>query len=289
MNEQQLKNIIEAALLAAGQPLTIDQMLSLFEKDELPKREDVRAVIKQLQEDYVERALELTEVSSGFRLQVKEGFSRWVSRLWSERPSRYSRALLETLALVAYRQPITRGEIEDIRGVSVSSSIMKTLLEREWVRVVGHRDVPGKPAMYGSTKKFLDYFNLKNLDELPTLAELRDLSSIANELGLEIPGIEVEGQQQDSQEVAQVEEGQIEEDQVIQEEETLEKEGDAESSAETQREDSIDEASETIPVSTLEPTLETGTAHGRLSVIEKENADEEEEDIESEAQYATEG
>lgn len=273
MNEQQLKNIIEAALLAAGQPLTIDQMLSLFEKDEQPKREDVRAVIKQLQEDYVERALELTEVSSGFRLQVKEGFSRWVSRLWSERPSRYSRALLETLALVAYRQPITRGEIEDIRGVSVSSSIMKTLLEREWVRVVGHRDVPGKPAMYGSTKKFLDYFNLKNLDELPTLAELRDLSSIANELGLEIPGIEVEGQQQDSQEDAEVAG-----EQAISEE-TLAEEGDTETaSTEMQLEDATDE-----------PTLESRKAHGRLSVIEKENADEEEEDIESEAQYATEG
>lgn len=281
MNEQQLKNIIEAALLAAGRPLTIDQMLSLFEEKEQPKREMVRVSIKQLQEDYVERALELIEVSSGFRLQVKEGFSSWVSRLWSERPSRYSRALLETLALVAYRQPVTRGEIEDIRGVSVSTSIMKTLLEREWVRVVGHRDVPGKPAMYGSTKKFLDYFNLKNLDELPTLAELRDLGSIANELGLEIPGIQIEGQQQNAQieegqeQVAQIEEEQAEDEQIA-----LAEESDAEASTEIQSDES---------------TSDSRKVHGRLSVIEKEgevdggSVDEEEEDVESEAQYATEG
>jgi segregation and condensation protein B len=147
--------------------------------------------LKQLREDYQEKSLEIKEVSSGFRMQVKEDYSEWVTRLWAERPSKYSRALLETLALIAYRQPITRGDIEDIRGVSVSSSIMKTLQEREWVKVVGHRDVPGKPAMYATTKTFLDYFNLKTLDELPSLAEIRDIDSINAELDLGLPEVEM--------------------------------------------------------------------------------------------------
>ena len=189
MDENKLKHIIEGALFAAGKTLSINQMLELFGEEEQPAREQVRAVLKELADDYAERALELKEVASGFRFQVRENLSEWVSRLWAERPSRYSRALLETLALVAYRQPITRGEIEDIRGVSVSSSIMKTLQEREWVKVVGHRDVPGKPAMYGTTKTFLDYFNLKSLDQLPTLAEIRDIDSINAELNLNIPGV----------------------------------------------------------------------------------------------------
>ena len=188
MNEQQLKLILEGALLAAGRPLTLDDLLGLFEDDERPERDAVRAALAALQEDYAERSFVLKEVASGFRLQVKRELSPWLSRLWLERPSRYSRALLETLALVAYRQPITRGEIEDIRGVSVSSSIMKTLQERDWIRVVGHRDVPGKPAMYGTSKPFLDYFDLKSLDELPTLAELRDIDSINAELDLRDPG-----------------------------------------------------------------------------------------------------
>lgn len=188
MNEQQLKMILEGALLAAGRALTLDDLLGLFEDDERPERDAVRAALTALQEDYAERSFVLKEVASGFRLQVKRELSPWISRLWLERPSRYSRALLETLALVAYRQPITRGEIEDIRGVSVSSSIMKTLQERDWIRVVGHRDVPGKPAMYGTSKPFLDYFDLKSLDELPTLAELRDIDSINAELDLREPG-----------------------------------------------------------------------------------------------------
>ena len=257
MNEQKLKNIIEAALLAAGQPLSIDQMLSLFIDQDQPKREDLRAVIKQLQEEYTDRAMEIMEVSSGFRLQVKEGFSSWVSRLWTERPSRYSRALLETLALVAYRQPITRGEIENIRGVGVSSSIMKTLLEREWVRVVGHRDVPGKPAMYGSTKKFLDYFNLKTLDELPTLAELRDLDSISNELGLGVVGVMVDGQQEVAGEEGQ--DGQ-----------------------ETQADDVLAEHAQQAEEENMEEELKTEP--GRLTLVE--SADEEE--IESEVQCVAE-
>lgn len=189
MHEDKLKNIIESALLASGRPLSVDQLLGLFLNDEEITREQVRAVLKSLTDDYAERGTELIEVASGFRFQVREQYSEWVSRLWAERPVRYTRALLETLALIAYRQPITRGEIEDVRGVSVSTSIIKTLLEREWIRVVGHRDVPGKPAMYASTKAFLDYFKLKSLDELPTLAELRDIDSINAELDLDIPGV----------------------------------------------------------------------------------------------------
>ena len=191
MADTTLKSVIEAALLAAGQPLTIERLLGLFPEDEQPDRNDLCQAIDALQADYAGRGIELTEVASGFRIQVCQAMEPWVSRLWEEKPPKYSRALLETLALIAYRQPITRGEIEDIRGVAVSSSIMKTLQEREWVRVVGHRDVPGRPAMYGTTKAFLDYFNLKRLDDLPSLAELRDLDTINAELDLGPPGGEV--------------------------------------------------------------------------------------------------
>ena len=194
MNDDKLKQIIEAALFAADGPLTVDQLLSLFPEEEgRPERDAVGRALEALAEECASRGVELKEVSSGLRFQVRPELAPWVSRLWEERPARYSRALLETLALVAYRQPITRGEIEDIRGVSVSTNIIKTLQEREWVRVVGHRDVPGRPAMYGTTKGFLDYFNLKSLDELPTLAELRDIDSINAELDLPAPG-EVEAE-----------------------------------------------------------------------------------------------
>jgi segregation and condensation protein B len=186
-SEEKLKQIVEAALLAAGRPLSLDQLLALFEEREQPEKKALREVLTSLMDDYQGRGIEVVEVGSGFRIQVRAGLSSWVSRLWAERPPKYSRALLETLALIAYRQPITRGEIEDIRGVSVSSNIIKTLTEREWVRVVGHRDVPGKPALYATTKEFLDYFNLKSLNELPTLAEIRDLDSINRELELSDP------------------------------------------------------------------------------------------------------
>ncbi len=188
MNSQPLKNIIESALFAAGEPLSIDRLLGLFEEGERPEKAALREALQVLQGECEGRGIELREVASGYRYQVRSDMSRWVSRLWEERAPRYSRALLETLALVAYRQPITRAEIEDIRGVAVSSSIMKTLLERGWVRVVGHRDVPGKPAMYATTKEFLDYFNLQGLDDLPTLAELRDIDKINAELDLRMPG-----------------------------------------------------------------------------------------------------
>ncbi|HEB96916.1 MAG TPA: SMC-Scp complex subunit ScpB [Sedimenticola thiotaurini] len=185
-----LRQIVEAALLAAGTPLDLDRLQGLFDGEERPGRKALREAIAALQQDYEGRGMELVEVGSGFRIQVRADYAPWVSRLWQERPARYSRAMLETLALIAYRQPITRGEIEEIRGVSVSSSIMKTLMEREWVRVVGHRDVPGRPSLYATTREFLDYFGLKSLDQLPPLQEIRDLESINRELELEIPGLD---------------------------------------------------------------------------------------------------
>ena len=192
MNEPQLKNILEAVLMAAGHPMSLDQLqMTLFPEGDPPEKTELKESLAELERDYDGRALELVEVASGYRFQVRQSMEPWVSRLWEEKPARYSRALLETLALVAYRQPITRAEIEDVRGVSVSSSIIKTLQDREWIRVVGHRDVPGRPALFGTTREFLDYFGLKNLDELPTLAELRDIDSINAELDLGVPGMSV--------------------------------------------------------------------------------------------------
>lgn len=178
----QIQNIVEAALLAASHPLTVAQLAALFGEDEAPANEEIAAALAALGEDYAGRGIELVEVASGWRIQVRAAYAPWVSRLWEERPARYSRALLETLSLIAYRQPITRGEIEEVRGVAVGTNIIKTLLEREWIRVVGHRDVPGRPALYATTREFLDYFGLKGLDELPTLAAIRDLSEIEREL-----------------------------------------------------------------------------------------------------------
>jgi segregation and condensation protein B len=187
MSETGLVQIIEGALLAAGKPLTVAQLADLFEEYERPENTDIREALKAVAERCEDRGFELQEVSSGFRFQVRQSLSTWVGRLWHERPQKYSRALLETLALMAYRQPITRGEIEEIRGVAVSSNIIKTLHEREWIRVVGHRDVPGRPAMYATTRQFLDYFNLKSLDQLPALAEIRDLETLNAELGFSEP------------------------------------------------------------------------------------------------------
>jgi len=174
MTQPPLERILEAALQAAGKPLSLERMRELFDEHTAPSLEELRQALAQLAKDLAERSVELREVASGWRLQVRDGYAPWVSRLWEERPQRYSRALLETLSLIAYRQPITRGEIEDVRGVAVSSQIIRTLLEREWVRVVGHREVPGRPAMYATTRQFLDYFNLRNLAELPPLADLRE-------------------------------------------------------------------------------------------------------------------
>jgi segregation and condensation protein B len=182
MDFELLKRIIEAALLAAPQPLTVAQLADLFGEGEAPPSDDIRRALHTLQEDCATRGVELIEVASGFRYQVRSDVYPHIARLWAEKPPRYSRALLETLALIAYRQPITRGEIESIRGVAVNTQIIRTLEEREWIRVVGHRDVPGKPALFGTTRAFLDYFNLKSLDQLPTLAALQDLPELEPQL-----------------------------------------------------------------------------------------------------------
>jgi len=182
MNELELKYMLEAALLAAGRPLPTQHLADLYDERERPSSEQIVQGLQALAEDYQPRGLEVVEVASGWRIQVKSNCVDFVSRLWQDRPSRYSRALLETLALIAYRQPITRSEIEEIRGVAVSSSIMRTIHERNWVRVVGHREVPGRPELLATTKEFLDYFNLKSLDQLPTLAELRDVETVGVQL-----------------------------------------------------------------------------------------------------------
>ena len=175
MQIEQLKLIVEAALLAASQPMTVAQLGDLFAETDEVGHEQIARALEALAADCEGRGVELKEIASGFRYQVRQEVHPWISRMWTEKPSRYSRALLETLALIAYRQPITRPEIEQIRGVVVSSNIVKTLEEREWIRVVGYRDVPGKPALFGTTRAFLDYFNLKSLDQLPPLSEIRDM------------------------------------------------------------------------------------------------------------------
>ncbi|MCF8981410.1 MULTISPECIES: SMC-Scp complex subunit ScpB [Pseudomonas] len=178
LNEpRELAPLLEAFLLASGKPQTLDRLYELFEEGERPEPPIFKKALDILRKSCDGRAFELKEVASGYRLQIRDKFSPWVGRLWEERPQRYSRAMLETLALIAYRQPITRGEIEDVRGVAVNSHIVKTLMEREWIRVVGYRDVPGKPAMFATTKGFLDHFNLKSLDELPPLADLREMET----------------------------------------------------------------------------------------------------------------
>ena len=182
MESQHLKNVIEAALLAAGRPLEVEQLRELFEEYERPPAADVRDCLAALAAEYEGRGMQLVEIASGWRVQVRAEFSGPVSRLWQERPTRYSRALLETLALIAYRQPITRAEIEDVRGVTVNPNIVRTLSERGWIRVVGHREVPGRPELLGTTREFLDYFGLKSLDRLPSLADLKDMDNVGVQL-----------------------------------------------------------------------------------------------------------
>ncbi len=188
MEQREIEFFIEAALLAAGRPLSIDQLQGLFDGRSKPDKALIRAAIKTLNDEYEERGIIVAEVASGFRMQIRSSMADRLQKLWEERPPRYSRALFETLALIAYRQPITRGEIEEIRGVSVSSNIMRSLAEREWIRVVGHRDVPGRPAMFGTTKAFLDYFSLKRLEDLPELADLSDWESLR--VQLDLPDVE---------------------------------------------------------------------------------------------------
>lgn len=183
-NDSELKNILEAALLVSREPLSIEKLLTMFPKDSQPKKDHVKQALDELAKDYDGRGVELKQIDKGYRFQSREKYGEWIARLTQERPPRYSRAMLETISIIAYRQPVTRGDIEDIRGVTVSTEIMRTLQEREWVRQVGHRDVPGKPALYGTTKAFLEHFNLGSLDELPPLSELRDIEEISKEVGL---------------------------------------------------------------------------------------------------------
>jgi segregation and condensation protein B len=176
MDNEALKPILEALFAASDKPLSVNHLFDLFAGDiDQPSKDEIRRAIQDLMEKYADGGVELKQVASGFRFQVRADYVTWVARLWQQKPPRYSRALMETLALIAYRQPITRGEIEDIRGVSVSSNIIRTLEERDWVKSLGHKEVPGRPTLYGTTREFLDYFNLKSLNELPTLAEIRDL------------------------------------------------------------------------------------------------------------------
>ncbi|MGI9292199.1 MAG: SMC-Scp complex subunit ScpB [Gammaproteobacteria bacterium] len=245
MESQQLKNIVEAALLAAGSPVTVDQLRALFGDQSAPEKQEIRAVIMELQEDYAGRGIEVREVASGFRIQVIDSMSPWLSKLWEERPPRYSRALMETLVIIAYRQPVTRGDIEEIRGVSVTSNIIRTLLEREWIKVLGHRDVPGKPAMFGTTRGFLDYFNLKKLDDLPPLAELAQLEPMAVQLDLdpeELAALETKGSAEGGKalETADVE-GQVTTESSADEEANDEQVNDQQSNEEIQDETSVGE------------------------------------------------
>jgi segregation and condensation protein B len=180
MEKLPTKEIIEAAILAADGPLSIQQLGEIFEERSVPNLE-IKQALAEIQKSCEGRGFELRKVASGYRFQIRVEYSDWVSRLWKEKTPRYSRALLETLALIAYRQPITRGDIEDVRGVSVSSNIIRTLIERDWIKIVGYREVPGRPALYATTKAFLDYFNLERLDQLPTLQEIKELA-VKNEL-----------------------------------------------------------------------------------------------------------
>ncbi len=186
MEAKQLTSIIEACLASADQPISVNHLFELFIGDlDQPTKDDIRQSLQVLAQQCEFRGFELKQVASGFRLQVKQQYEPWVTRLKQQKPPKYSRALLETLSLIAYRQPVTRGEIENVRGVSVSSQIIKTLQERDWIKVIGHKDLPGKPALYGTSRQFLDYFNLKSLNELPTLASLKNLDSFNPELALE--------------------------------------------------------------------------------------------------------
>ena len=183
--DNKVKMIIEGLLLAASRPLNLSEIAQVFDEDERPDKKELKKIIEVIEADCSDRGFELQEVASGYRFQVKQELSSWVGKLWDERPPRYTRALLEILALIAYKQPITRGDIEEIRGVSVSPNIIRTLIDREWVRVVGHRDVPGRPAMFATTKTFLDYFNLKSLQDLPPLSEIKELDNSDSELSLD--------------------------------------------------------------------------------------------------------
>ena len=186
MQSDKLQKVLEAIIISAEKPLSVENLLGFFQTEDLVNRNDVKAALDKIQNSFDSRGFELVETASGFRFQTREEFKQWVTQHWDEKPAKYSRALLETLALIVYRQPITRAEIEDIRGVAVSSHIIKTLQERDWIRIVGHKEVPGRPSLLGTTRQFLDYFNLKSLDEMPSLSEIQDIDKLYPELNLKM-------------------------------------------------------------------------------------------------------
>ena len=212
MQTDKLQKILEAILISAEKPLSVEKLLGFFEPEDLVNRNDVKSALSHLQEAFENHGFELIETSSGFRFQTKEDYKKWVTQHWDEKPAKYSRALLETLALIIYRQPITRAEIEDVRGVAVSSHIVKTLQERDWIRIVGHKEVPGRPALLGTTRQFLDYFKLKSLDEMPSLSEIQDIDKLYPELELKMKeeGLEEshEGSIADELDLSEEQEGQ---------------------------------------------------------------------------------
>jgi segregation and condensation protein B len=235
MNPEQLKNIIEAALMVSEKPVSVNQLLAIFEKEaDRPEKADIMTAIEQIMQDYEGRGIELKEVSSGYRVQVNGDYADWINHLFDDRPPRYSRALLETLAIIAYRQPVTRAEIEEIRGVSVSSNIIRTLQERSWIRVVGQRDIPGKPELLATSKEFLDYFNLKKLSELPSLSEIKDFDQINPDLFEELEKEaknEVARAAMAGQQIGPDEQSAISEDQTISATEEAEEETEVEENA----------------------------------------------------------
>ena len=249
-----LRKIIEGAILAAGQPMTIARLLELFDEEVAPSKEDIAAALVEIQAVSSDRGIELKEVATGWRFQVRDNLAPWVNRLWEEKPQKYSRALLETLALVAYRQPITRGDIEEIRGVAVSSHIMKTLLERDWVKVVGHRDVPGRPSLFATTRQFLDYFNLKNLDELPSLSEIRDLDELNPVLDLGDAGL---GEKDTDPPISDEPSAEVSDEQLENSDEQIENTDDAEvvSSEDTLYEEGFVDGEDAFVDADEEPTL----------------------------------
>ena len=204
-DEHFLSRVLEGALLAFGEALSVDRLLTLFDEDKRPSKQQLTETLESIASQQ-DRGFRLKQVASGWRFEVCDDLAPWVNRLWDEKPQRYSRALLETLALIAYRQPLTRGDIEDVRGVAVSSHIIKTLLERDWVKVIGHRDVPGRPALYATTKQFLDYFSLKSLEELPSLGELQDIETLTKKLDLESPDLETTSEETSAENIPTVEE-----------------------------------------------------------------------------------
>jgi len=269
MDDTEIKYFIEAALLAAGRPLNIQQLQDLFDGRSTPEKPRIRVALAALEEDYEARGLTIAEVASGFRLQIKTSMAESLGKLWEERPPRYSRALFETLALIAYRQPITRGEIEEVRGVAVSSNIVRSLMERDWVRVVGHRDVPGRPAMFGTTRQFLDYFGLKKLEDLPPLADMSDWESLR--VQLDLPDVDEADAQEGTEraEVREIPALAVAEEEVPDDEPDAEALAGAEALADSNFEDLVGEEEE-VPEEAAEESAERATGEADQATPEPE-------------------